>query len=1148
VKISGYVVLLLCSISIMVSARSVAAQSQLLTDNGRNNPKFTQYKKYQFPKTGGEYRISAISSESKKIETPIPFDSGAFTNGDTTYAYKRRPMPYAYWKGANEVEVTFDFKGNYVVTAIKVHLKNEKTHGTQSARFLGSSDGKAFQVIGDVVKVVDGWNEVNTNGNPLRFLKIVLTKAKGVNFITCSEVEVWGTPGTKAAKKGDATIVIDPQAPKVVAFAATELQNYLAKITGQHFPVVKANSNPQGRLILVGRSSLTDKLGLKQTFEPEAFIIKRVGNNLALIGDDEDVGAGTMIPFDYRTARKGSLYAVYTFLEQFHGVRWFWPGESGEVVPKRERFFLPDVDIEDQPKFAWRHFWFPGGKTAKVVTQYEVPLWYMRNKFGIAFGSPYSFAHSWTRYLDGNKNFEKHPDWYALVDGKRKPFPTYPNGKPKYSGSQVCTSNPEVVNQFVQKLKKHDPKKWMLVSISPNDGGGFCECKNCKALDHPELYSKDQGYNGTVLSDRIFGFANAVAREIRKTHPKMNLGIFSYTYFRPEPQTIAKLENNIVVSMTQICSGYNDPAIEAKARKRIGDWAKKGTQLIGRDYLGLYDWMNVTHPQTQILAKDLKHLRKKNYVGYYWEGALDFASNHLNMWVAGRLLWNTDQDIEAILKDYYSHCYGSAAPKMREYYEMMEQAFMGRDKEFSAYGAGVLPHMYSAEMLARGTKLIDDAKAATDDAGVKKRIEYARLGHELTVDTVTYLRLCQQLSDAGLIVRMRRYKKLDLPQQPSRTELIKLITEAKQRGDALVKRMDSLRNTAAFSGGSFEICDRVFRWRTTVNDYYDLFGAKSVGAIQSLPVKWKFALDPKNAGDKLGWSKSDFNDTKWAEISIDAFWEKQGYKDYDGYAWYRLNDLVLPIARKGKRCVLRFGAVDESCWVYVNGKFAGSNLYDPKKDPDGWKKPRSFDITKFLRWDGPNSITVKVFDSGYAGGIWQGAMLVFEAAARQVVFSENFESADWNKAGRTILSGKDYTAEIEEADDNKALGIKVNKPMPSLATAKWLKIPLEAGSSYALSLKYRIDHAEENAAEKARWRKRPSIPSARIIFTDAKGKTCVSVKQYVWANPAFAKSTDGWRDLRKIFVAPEKTAFASITLFFNAKGEYAVDDVRIEEW
>ena len=51
----------------------------------------------------------------------------------------------------------------------------------------------------------------------------------------------------------------------------------------------------------------------------------------------------------------------------------------------------------------------------------------------------------------------------------------------------------------------------------------------------------------------------------------------------------------------------------------------------------------------------------------------------------------------------------------------------------------------------------------------------------------------------------------------------------------------------------------------------------------NLSGKWKF-----HTGNDKSWKSPDFNDDDWNKINVPSVWENQGYEDYDGYAWYRL--------------------------------------------------------------------------------------------------------------------------------------------------------------------------------------------------------------------------------------------------------------------
>ena len=96
-------------------------------------------------------------------------------------------------------------------------------------------------------------------------------------------------------------------------------------------------------------------------------------------------------------------------------------------------------------------------------------------------------------------------------------------------------------------------------------------------------------------------------------------------------------------------------------------------------------------------------------------------------------------------------------------------------------------------------------------------------------------------------------------------------------------------------------------------------------------------------------------------------------KDYDGIGWYAV-PLTVPKEWKGREVALVFGAVDESAWVYVNGKFCGSHLF---KERDDWKKAFAIDITNAVNWSKTGqTLHVKVEDKGGQGGIWRPVMLV----------------------------------------------------------------------------------------------------------------------------------------------------------------------------
>lgn len=69
------------------------------------------------------------------------------------------------------------------------------------------------------------------------------------------------------------------------------------------------------------------------------------------------------------------------------------------------------------------------------------------------------------------------------------------------------------------------------------------------------------------------------------------------------------------------------------------------------------------------------------------------------------------------------------------------------------------------------------------------------------------------------------------------------------------------------------------------------------GKIKDLQGQWKFTV-----GDDKQWAAADFDDSQWDRIYVPSSWESQGYKGYNGYAWYR-KDVRLPHKLKQIICI-----------------------------------------------------------------------------------------------------------------------------------------------------------------------------------------------------------------------------------------------------
>ena len=144
----------------------------------------------------------------------------------------------------------------------------------------------------------------------------------------------------------------------------------------------------------------------------------------------------------------------------------------------------------------------------------------------------------------------------------------------------------------------------------------------------------------------------------------------------------------------------------------------------------------------------------------------------------------------------------------------------------------------------------------------------------------------------------------------------------------------------------------------------------------NLSGMWKF-----KTGDNTQWKDTDLDDRSWRELFVPAFWEAQGFRNYDGFAWYR-KSFTVSENFAGQKMVLMLGKIDDIDQTFVNGQLVGS-IGDWNFDEVPlsfnqnyeWETIRSYYIPHNLLQSGKeNTISVRVYDGYIDGGIYQGSI------------------------------------------------------------------------------------------------------------------------------------------------------------------------------
>ena len=185
------------AVIVSLSAACFAQESVLLTDNGLMNEEFTEYADAPMHETGGAYEVTpALSGAEGK--TRYSFAEGSFTNGDSSFDFKRDPGPYSYWQGQPQGELLIDLGAICEIDRVRLCMlsKDDGPHGTRMIDVSVKGDPLEFPDVlrvGKIEDVQDGWNELQV-GRRADGLRIVFSLAPGQTYITLSEVEVWGRP------------------------------------------------------------------------------------------------------------------------------------------------------------------------------------------------------------------------------------------------------------------------------------------------------------------------------------------------------------------------------------------------------------------------------------------------------------------------------------------------------------------------------------------------------------------------------------------------------------------------------------------------------------------------------------------------------------------------------------------------------------------------------------------------------------------------------------------------------------------------------------------------------------------------------------------------------------------------------------------
>lgn len=426
------------------------------------------------------------------------------------------------------------------------------------------------------------------------------------------------------------------------------------------------------------------------------------------LGDDGFIVRISNDGLEIRGSRvRGCLYGVYEVLERFGGCRWY--SSWCEKVPRPARIAVPmDLNLVERPAFEMRqphwydyiiHPLFAARVRAngRNTTDIEAPDCIGGDTF--RFGGGLRSCHTFGPLMPSGDYLKEHPEYYSLVKGERKP-------------SQLCLSNPDVlriVTEEVLRRIRADPGA-RFYGVSQNDIQEYCTCERCAAID-----AEEGSPAGSVVR-----FVNAVAEAVEKEFPDVKIETLAYDYSRRPPKK-ARLRHNVVPCLCSYECDMGHPLVSGTFKENVAfrddivKWGKQAKELYVWDYATVFCRFPLVCPNVHSIGPNIRFFRDNNVRELFIQG--DHKGHHAHLaelkgYLQAKLMWNPDQDANALIADFTDGFYGAAAPMVRADLEDMEKSFLAGTAVLKCGGwQSGLP----ADFFVRSRVRWEDALAAVRD-------------------------------------------------------------------------------------------------------------------------------------------------------------------------------------------------------------------------------------------------------------------------------------------------------------------------------------------------------------------------------------------------------------------------------------------------
>ena len=743
----------------------------------------------------------------------------------------------------------------------------------------------------------------------------------------CVALQVMGacyasSPPLTLVEDGQArcVIVLPPEPAKFEQIAADEIVHFLERISGARVPVATAgDAEPADSpvRILVGSAAVSaiDDLEVDRALDDRRDVLS-CRDGFVLRVEDRAVALAGLRP-------TGTLYAAYELLERL-GCRWYWPGELGQVVPKRTTIQIHPFETAQRPSFDLRSISFTGGIGLNRDAPQALDQWTRRNRTSLDY------------------------QWWA---GHNIP--------------QVALDDPKDVEKVAQMAMAafEGSSEGAWYSLAWADANA--KLPNDLAYDVQHLWDKRP-----QATDPLVRFYNRVIEKVETTFPNRHYGMLAYMNSLAPPFSVRPHRSLVpFIASIEQCPRHVPGSGQCWQRdallQTVRGWCKLSDNVFIYDYEPGFVNIDggVPVPSVTRMRHEYPQWHRAGLRGLYCQAQATAMNNGPNLYVRARLMWDIDADVGALLDDYFKGLFGPSARPTRDYWMALEQ--MVHNGPGHQHEDEIMTTIYPIDEVRRLETLVVEAEKRADSELIRRRLGAIQFSFD---NLMLYLRM----NEAEERAQFDRAAELARQIWALREKIEQTYPYFYRIGD-----LDRSSEDASF---------HCLGWARHNEGRHALTDGTKGELVAQLPDAWAFRTDPHNEGVVDRWYETDHDRRAWQRLRTCRVWEVQGHEDarghgYDGVAWYHTRFNV-PQRFASRNVMLNFGGVYGSMNIWVNGRFAAFRRFETPWWRNPYNEHFDVDLTDVIEAGKDHSIVIRVHNEFEWGGIYRRVFLYSPVGGR----------------------------------------------------------------------------------------------------------------------------------------------------------------------